>query len=188
MSIINPAIAENTEYLIVEVRAPVINLKEGGLLDHSVSLRFFFWLLYVTFQAKNSVRNPPASTVLIQVLHWSHNARTAICYCREWNGAQRRTKLSTGRTMILALELLWLAKRHISRQSYVKQWRNQACSLGHFWIMLVWRHQIVRYLVTRNFFVKIYHYDTSDQWNHRAISQDTWHHPGLYSPRVVQAL
>jgi len=32
----------------------------------------------------------------------------------ERNGEQRRTKISFGRTMIRALELQWLAKRHIS--------------------------------------------------------------------------
>ena len=31
---------ENTEYLIVEVRAPVIDLKVGASLAHGVSLRF----------------------------------------------------------------------------------------------------------------------------------------------------
>jgi len=39
----------------------------------------------------------------------------------ERNGEQRRTKVSFGRTMIRALELQRLAKRHISGQSDVKQ-------------------------------------------------------------------
>ena len=39
----------------------------------------------------------------------------------ERNGVQRRTKVSFGRTIIRALELQWLTKRHISRQSDVEQ-------------------------------------------------------------------
>ena len=39
----------------------------------------------------------------------------------EKNGKQRRTKVSFGRTMMQALELLWLAKRHILGWSYVEQ-------------------------------------------------------------------
>ena len=39
----------------------------------------------------------------------------------ERNGEQRRTKVSFGRTMMQALELLQLAKRHISGQSDVEQ-------------------------------------------------------------------
>jgi len=37
ISTINPAITEHMECLIVEVRAPTIDLKVGVLLDHSVS-------------------------------------------------------------------------------------------------------------------------------------------------------
>ena len=39
----------------------------------------------------------------------------------ERNGDQRRTKVSSGRTMMQALELQSLAKRHISGQSNVEQ-------------------------------------------------------------------
>ena len=39
----------------------------------------------------------------------------------ERNGEQRRTKGSIGRTMIRALELQWVVKRHILRQSDVDQ-------------------------------------------------------------------
>ena len=45
-----------------------------------------------------------------------------------------------GRTMMQALELLQLVKRHISGQSDVEQWRN---SLSGYQVTLVWRHQIV---------------------------------------------
>jgi len=40
---------------------------------------------------------------------------------QERNGEQRRTKISFGRTMIQALKLQRLAKRHISGQSGVEQ-------------------------------------------------------------------
>ena len=39
----------------------------------------------------------------------------------ERNGEQRRTKVSFGRTMMRALELQRLAKRHISGQSDIEQ-------------------------------------------------------------------
>jgi len=55
----------------------------------------------------------------------------------------RGERVSFGRTMMQALELLQLAKRHISRQSNIDRWRNQACSYSHYQVMLVWRHQLV---------------------------------------------
>jgi len=55
----------------------------------------------------------------------------------ERNGAQSKIKVSFGRTMIQALELLWLVKRHISGRSDVEQGRNQACSYSHCRVMLV---------------------------------------------------
>ena len=42
ISKINPPITENTEYLIIKVHAPFIDLKVDVLLDHGVSLRFRF--------------------------------------------------------------------------------------------------------------------------------------------------
>jgi len=56
------------------------------------------------------------------------------------NGQLRRTKVSFGRTMMQALELWRLEKRHASRQSDVEQWRNQACNYSHYQVMLVGRH------------------------------------------------
>ena len=44
-------------------------------------------------------------------------ANRHLCGSVETNGEQRRTKVSFGRTMILALELLRLANRDVSRQS-----------------------------------------------------------------------
>jgi len=46
------------------------------------------------------------------------------------SGERKENKVSLGRTMIQPLELLRLAKKRISGQSNIKQWRNQACSLG----------------------------------------------------------
>ena len=65
------------------------------------------------FQSKNNVSSAPASTALAQVSHRSHNAHTSNrhqCGSGERNGAQRRTKVSFGKTMMQALELLQLTK------------------------------------------------------------------------------
>jgi len=75
------------------------------------------WLI---FQAKNNVRSTPACTALIQVLHWSHNARTLTHHLHgsgERNGVQRRIKVSFGRTMVQMLKLLRLAKRSVTGRS-----------------------------------------------------------------------
>ena len=78
---INPAITENTECLIIKARASSINLKVGLSLNHGVSLLFVLHLAFqkcwATFQAKNSIRNAPASIALFQVSHQSHNTCTA---------------------------------------------------------------------------------------------------------------
>ena len=69
ISTINPSISENTKCLIVDARAPVINLKVVSL-DHGVSFCFqTLRLLWATFQAKNKVKSAPASTALSQVSH-----------------------------------------------------------------------------------------------------------------------
>jgi len=99
--------------------------------------------IWLPFQAKNNVRRPTC-TALTKVSHQSHNVHTANRHLRskgERNGVQRRTKVSFGRTMMQALELLRLAKRHISGWSDIEQWRNQACSYSHYRVSLVWRHQ-----------------------------------------------
>ena len=73
--------------------------------------------LWITAQAKNSIRNVPALT---QVSRQSHNVRTVNCHLHskeERNGAQRKTKVSFGRTMMQALELLRLMKGHVSRRN-----------------------------------------------------------------------
>jgi len=92
----------------------------GVSLDHGVPLHFVslpvFQMLWAPFQAKNNVRSASVSTALAQVLHRSHNVWTAnrdLHDSEERNGAQSRTKVSFGRTMMQVLELLRLVKRHI---------------------------------------------------------------------------
>jgi len=60
---------------------------------------------------------PLLNAALTQGLHRSLNVRTANHHLHdkgERNGAQRRIKVSFDRTMIQALELLGLPKRHFS--------------------------------------------------------------------------
>ena len=85
---------------------------------------FCFQLLQKLWEAVQAENSAPASTALTQVLHQSHNTHTTNhhqCGKGVTNGAQRRTKVSFGRTMIQALELQRLAKRHISGRSNVEQ-------------------------------------------------------------------
>ena len=135
ISTINPAITENTECTIIKAQCPSYWNKSGyfALTQWIIMLCFTssssnVWL---PFQAKNNIRIPPACTALTLVSHRSHNVHTTnrhLCGKGERNGILRRKKISFGRTMMWALELLQLAKRHISGQSNVEQWRNQACS------------------------------------------------------------
>jgi len=55
------------------------------------------------------------SSAFTQVSHWSHNTHTANRHLAvvEKGTAQRRTKVSFDRTMMQALELLWLVKKYI---------------------------------------------------------------------------
>ena len=81
------------------------------------------------------VRSIPASTALAQASHQSNNVHTTNRRLRnsgEENGAQRRTNISFGKTMMKASELLRLAKKHILGQSNIKQCKNKAHTLsGH---------------------------------------------------------
>jgi len=115
----NPDITENTECMIVKVHAPVIDVKWVCHLNTVYHYASFtsrslnFWL---PFQGKNNVRSTPACTTLSYVSHQSQNEHTANCHLHskgERNGVQRRTKVSFGRTMIQALKLLRLAKKHM---------------------------------------------------------------------------
>ena len=81
------------------------------------------------------------STFFIE--HFNHHLHSR----GERNEEQRRTKISFGRTMIRALELLRLAKRHVLGQSDVEQWRNHVHSFSSYWVMIVWRHQIISHSI-----------------------------------------
>ena len=78
---INPAIKENTVYLIVEACTSFINLNVGVSLNHGASLHFILRIVlrtcWTTFQAKNNVRSAPASSALILVSDRNHDARIA---------------------------------------------------------------------------------------------------------------
>jgi len=63
----------------------------------------------------------------------------------EWS-----TKEDTGKSLKNALHVLRCAKRHLSGWSNIKQWKNQARSLSRFRVMLVWRYQAGRQLVSQS--------------------------------------
>ena len=110
-------------------------------------------MCWTAFQAKNNIWSAPAGSALTLVSNRSHNAHTAnhhICAKGERNGVQRRTKVIFGKTMMWTLELLRLAKTHISGRNDVEQWRNQACNYSHYWVMLVWRHYSVSQSVSQS--------------------------------------
>ena len=132
-----PGLTENMECLIVKSCTTFINLKVGVLLYHGVSLRFVsllaLWTCWATFQTKNNVRSSHASSALTLVLHRSHNMHATNRHLHgsgERNGAQRRTKVSFSITMMQALELLWLAKTHVSRRSDVEQWKIKPVAIA----------------------------------------------------------
>ena len=56
----------------------------------------------------------------------------------EWN-----TKEDTGKFVKNALHVLRYVKRHLSGWRDIKKWKNQASSLSHYQVTLVWRHQLV---------------------------------------------
>ena len=73
---------------------------------------------------KDSVLNTSAITAVTKSSMKPRSGTTTNHHLRgsgERNGKQRRTKVSFGRTMIRALELQRLAKRHISGRSNVEQ-------------------------------------------------------------------
>jgi len=63
----------------------------------------------------------------------------------EWDKKQ-----DTGKSMKNALHAQQYGKTHPSSWSNVKQQKNQAHSLSHCQVMLVWRHQSVRQLVSKS--------------------------------------
>ena len=76
------------------------------------------------FKQKDSVLNTSVITAVTKSSMKPQSGATANCHLHgseERNGEQRRIKISFGRTMMRALKLQRLAKRHISGRSDVKQ-------------------------------------------------------------------
>ena len=143
---INPAITENIRNVRLLKCAPHLSILKWAcrLVIGFVSL-LVVRTCRTAFQAKNNVWSTPADSALTLVSHQSHNARTANRHLRakgERNGIQRRP-IIFGKSMMRALELLRLAKRHILGRSDIEQWRNQGCSYSHYRVTLVWRHYSV---------------------------------------------
>ena len=59
-------------------------------------------------------------------MKWRYRKSSPMRGSGEMNGEQRRTKVSFGSAMMQALEILYLAKRHVSEQSEIEEWQNQA--------------------------------------------------------------
>ena len=96
-------------------------LKSGCVIQlfHCITTLRFQLTHWVTVQAQNNVKTPPFPPLL--ELHIPKSCTEAIMrilqiitYAVREKGAQRRTRVSFGRTIMLALELLQLAKRYIS--------------------------------------------------------------------------
>ena len=97
-----------------------------------------------------SVLNIFATTAITKSSMKPWNGATKNRHVRsngERNGEQRRTKVSFGWTMMQALELLWLAKRHILEQSDVNSEEIKLIALAVIELCLkVSVSQIDRYL------------------------------------------
>jgi len=118
------------------------NFKESVSFDYGVSLRFVLLLalqtFWATFPAKNNARSTPASTALTHQSHNAHSGNRHLCGSGERNGEQRRTKVSFGRTVMQALEML---QAHLGmKQCRTVQKIKPVRSLSSYWVTLVWRH------------------------------------------------
>ena len=116
---INPAAIENTECSINHLSVPKLLIKKWVCC---LTMLYRFQPLLATFQEKNSVKSTTASASLTQVSHWSHNSHATNCHLyssKERNGAQRRTKLSFDRTM-----MLWLAGKKSKFRDQMS-WNNE---------------------------------------------------------------
>jgi len=61
-----------------------------------------------------------------------------------FSSEQRYIKEGTGKSMKNALYVQQYGKRHLLSWSNIEQWKNQAHSLSHCRVTLVWRHQADR--------------------------------------------
>ena len=101
---------------------------------------------YTTLQIKNCSKS--ASAIKVATMNDFHYEGKPSCATAmltpfavskdEWD-----TKEDTGKFMKNALYVLRYAKRHLSGQSNVKQWKNQACSFSCYRVTLVRRRQSV---------------------------------------------
>ena len=92
-----------------------------------------FSVLFV-LTAMDSVRNTSAVTAVTKSFMKPWHGTTThrhLCSYGERKRTQRRNKNDKDNTMMHALQLLQLVKRHISGWSDENQWWNQACSLSH---------------------------------------------------------
>ena len=128
ISTINPAIMENTDGTIVKAHTPVIDIKVGVSPRHSVSLRFVLLPGLRTFGYHSKQRIMLKVPLLALHLPKSHteaimHVPQIVTYTVREKGMEykKRTKVSFGGTMMQALELLWLVKKHISGRSDVEQ-------------------------------------------------------------------
>ena len=86
----------------IEVRTPAINQKMHVSLDHGVSLHFissYFEYFWVTFHTKNRVKHHCQHCTLTEAIKHVATTNRYLRCSGERNGAQRRTKVSIGRTM-----------------------------------------------------------------------------------------
>ena len=99
-------------------------------LSHSEKVNRQLCFVFNGVQNVSSKRHTSAITAVTNSSMKSWCSTTANRHLRssgQRSAEQRRTKVSFSRTMMQALELLQLAKRHISGQSDVEKWRNQGC-------------------------------------------------------------
>ena len=140
----------NTGNSLMIACAPTIDESQWKRWKSNYASFFFSFVKHFTecFKHKDSMLNTSAITAVTtkSSMKPRSSATTNHHLCRrgERNGEQSRTKVSFGRTMMQALELLWLMKRHVSGWSDAEQWRNQAHSPSGYWVMLVWKRQSVR--------------------------------------------
>jgi len=109
--------------------------------------------LYSTHYTVVRIKNWLKSTSVIKVA--AMKIRTISLYTKEaitcnhsinaFHCQQRwmEHKGDTGKSLKNALHVRRYVKRHLSSWSDIEQWKNQAGSLSHYRVTLVWRHQAV---------------------------------------------
>jgi len=114
----------NTENPLVTVCTPKIDYTVKRQKGDSTSLSVLSHNLENDFKPKDSVLNTSAITAVTKSSMKPRSGATTNRHLRgsgERNQEQRRAKVNFGRTMMQALELQRLAKRHNSGRSNVEQ-------------------------------------------------------------------